>query len=143
MKKSLSIISVIVICLTLFACGKKEGDLGKQTSIDKTNGYTLVQEVIPFKFSKEEDNLKSDELVTTNPNTTYTKIQTKSDALEIAKKAVKADYNKINIYFDRTQGVWKIVFSTDTQNADGTFTNKIAESIYVDEDGYVFADVKA
>lgn len=143
MKKSLSIISVIVICLTLFACGKKEGDLGKQTSIDKTNGYTLVQEVIPFKFSKEEDNLKSDEIVTTIPNTTYTKIQTKSDALEIAKKAVKADYNKINIYFDRTQGVWKIVFSTDTQNADGTFTNKIAESIYVDEDGYVFADVKA
>ena len=143
MKKAISLVSILIICLSLFACAKKEGDLGKQTSIDKTNGYTLVQEVIPFKFSKEEDTLKDEDTVTTAAGATFTKIQTKSDALEIAKKSVKSDYNKINIYFDRTQGIWKIVFSVDTAAADNTFTNKIVESIYVDEDGYVFADVKA
>ena len=50
------------------------------------------------------------------------------------------DFNKIVVYFDRTRGIWKIVFSTDTTKTaeDGSVTriNTVAETIYVDEDGY-------
>lgn len=44
MKKIVAVLLTAVIAITFFACGKKEGDLGKQTTVDKKNGYTLVEE---------------------------------------------------------------------------------------------------
>ena len=44
MKRIVAVLLTAVIAITFFACGKKEGDLGKQTTVDKKNGYTLVED---------------------------------------------------------------------------------------------------
>lgn len=147
MKRIISILLCTAFCLAFFGCTGKD-DLGKQTTIDKSNGYTLVQEVLSFKYSHEEDDLKKNEKAkfdgfkVTADNASGA-IKTKSDALNVAKQEVGVSYNKINIFYDRTRGVWKVIFSTDTEvtSADGTKSteNAIAQTVYVDEDGYTLA----
>ena len=151
MKKLVSILLLAVICLTFFACDGKDGDLGKQTTVNKDNGYTLVQEVKPFKFSEEEDELESIKGIRTegfkvskdNPKGA---IKTKDDVIEIARGEASAEYNQIQVYYDRTTGIWKTVFSVTTEATaeDGTVTRDsvIKETVYVDEDGYTLLAFK-
>lgn len=151
MKKILSVLLLVVICTTFFACGHNDGDLGKQTTVDKENGYTLVGEVKPFKFNDEEDALKEmksarvDGFKVTKENTTGP-IKTKSDVLVIARQEVTENYNTITMYYDRTRGIWKTVFSvmTETTAKDGAISrdNVIKETVYVDEDGYTLLSFK-
>lgn len=147
MKKFIAVILMIAVALSLSSCGKKkEGDLGKQTTIDEKNGYTLVEEVLPFKFNKDEKELKQDPNVkmsgfVTNESNAAGKISTKSQAVEIAKKEVDEKFNKVNIAYDRTQGIWRIKFSLDTVTEEKT-TNTPVMTVYVDEDGYTLATTK-
>ena len=147
MKKFIAVILMIAVALSLSACGKKkEGDLGKQTTIDEKNGYTLVEEVIPFKFNKDEKELKKDSNAkmtgfVTNESNAAGKISVKSQAVEIAKKEVTEKFNKVNIAYDRTQGIWRIKFSLDTVTEEKT-TNTPVMTVYVDEDGYTLATTK-
>lgn len=147
MKKFIAVILMIAVALSLSSCGKKkEGDLGKQTTIDEKNGYTLVEEVLPFKFNKDEKELKQDPSAkmsgfVTNESNAAGKISTKSQAVEIAKKEVNEKFNKVNIAYDRTQGIWKIKFSVDTVTEEKT-TNTPVMTVYVDEDGYTLATTK-
>lgn len=151
MKKIIAFLLVAVIAATFFACNKNDGDLGKQTTVDPENGYTLVQEVKPFKFSDEEDKLNNIKGIRTegfniskeNPKGA---IKTKADVIEIARGEASSDYNQIQVFFDRTTGIWKTVFSvTTTKTADdGTVTRDsvVKETIYVDEDGYTLLAFK-
>lgn len=147
MKKFIAVILMIAVALSLSACGKKkEGDLGKQTTIDEKNGYTLVEEVLPFKFNKDEKELKKDPNAkmsgfVTNESNAAGKISVKSQAVEIAKKEVTEKFNKVNIAYDRTQGIWRIKFSLDTVTEEKT-TNTSVMTVYVDEDGYTLATTK-
>ena len=147
MKKIIAVILMIAVVLSLSACGKKkEGDLGKQTTIDEENGYTLVEEVLPFKFNKDEKELKKDPNAkmsgfVTDESNAAGKISVKSQAVEIAKKEVTEKFNKVNIAYDRTQGIWRIKFSLDTVTEEKT-TNTPVMTVYVDEDGYTLATTK-
>lgn len=147
MKKTIAVLLAVVISMTFFACGKKEGDLGKQTTVDKKNGYTLVEEVLTFKYNDDEEeikknpNAKTDGFVT-NESNAVGKVNTKSAVLDIAKKEVSEKFNKINFAFDRTQGIWRVTFSMDTVSGEKTTSEKVM-TVYVDEDGYTLATIKA
>lgn len=151
MKKVVSLLLLVVISITFFACNKDNGDLGKQTTVNKDNGYTLVQEVKPFKFSAEEDELESIKGIRTEgfkvtQENAKGAIKTKADVIEIAQQEASSDYNQIQVFFDRTTGIWKTVFSvtTTTTAEDGTVTrdNVIKETVYIDEDGYTLLAFK-
>lgn len=151
MKKIISVLLLVVICTTFFACKHTDGDLGKQTTVDKENGYTLIEEVKPFKFNDEEKSLKEmkgvriDGFKVTQENTKGA-IKTKGDVLDIAIQEATENYNTITIYFDRTRGIWKTVFSvmTETTAKDGAISrdNVIKETVYIDEDGYTLLSFK-
>lgn len=147
MKKIIAVLLAVVVSMTFFACGKKEGDLGKQTTVDKKNGYTLVEEVLTFKYNDDEEeikknpNAKTDGFVT-NESNAVGKVNTKSAVLDIAKKEVSDKFNKINFAFDRTQGIWRVTFSMDTVSSEKTTSEKVM-TVYVDEDGYTLATIKA
>lgn len=147
MKKIIAVLLAVVISMTFFACGKKEGDLGKQTTVDKKNGYTLVEEVLTFKYNDDEEeikknpNAKTDGFVT-NESNAVGKVNTKSAVLDVAKKEVSDRFNKINFAFDRTQGIWRVTFSMDTVSGEKTTSEKVM-TVYVDEDGYTLATIKA
>lgn len=147
MKKIIAGLLAVVVSMTFFACGKKEGDLGKQTTVDKKNGYTLVEEVLTFKYNDDEEeikknpNAKTDGFVT-NESNAVGKVNTKSAVLDIAKKEVSDKFNKINFAFDRTQGIWRVTFSMDTVSGEKTTSEKVM-TVYVDEDGYTLATIKA
>ena len=145
MKKLISALLLVAVCFTFFACGHKDGDLGNQTTVNEENGYTLVQEVRPFDFSDEEDSLKSMKTLRVDnfkvtPENTVGNIKTKSDAIAIAIKEAISEYNTIQAFYDRTRGIWKIVFSdvTETEAEDGSIKRDTVtkETVYVDEDGY-------
>ncbi len=148
MKKIIAFLLTAIIAVTLFGCNKNDGDLGKQTTVNKENGYTLVQEVKTFKFSEEEESLKTMDGVRVDGFKVPAKeelepIKTKSDVLEIALQEVTVQYNTVTIYFDRTRGYWKVDF-TDTEeitNKKGEVTDRKStpkETVYIDEDGYTF-----
>lgn len=151
MKKVVSLLLLVVISITFFACNKDDGDLGKQTTVNKDNGYTLVQEVKPFKFSDEEDELENIKGIRTEgfkvtQENAKGAIKTKADVIEIAQQEASSDYNQIQVFFDRTTGIWKTVFSvtTATTAEDGTVTRDsvIKETVYIDEDGYTLLAFK-
>lgn len=146
MKKIIAVLLIAVMAMSIFACGKKEGDLGKQTTVDKENGYTLVEEVLTFKYNDDEEEIKKNpnaktEGFVTNESNAVGKVNTKSAVLDIAKKEVSEKFNKINFAFDRTQGIWKVTFSMDTVTDDKITSTKLM-TVYVDEDGYTLATVK-
>lgn len=151
MKKVVPLLLLVVISITFFACNKDDGDLGKQTTVNKDNGYTLVQEVKPFKFSDEEDELENIKGIRTEgfkvtQENAKGAIKTKADVIEIAQQEASSDYNQIQVFFDRTTGIWKTVFSvtTTTTAEDGTVTRDsvIKETVYIDEDGYTLLAFK-
>lgn len=151
MKKIISACLFAVIMLSLFGCGKNDGDLGKQTTVDKENGYTLVQEVKTFKMNNDEkamkklDGVQKDGFKTGEENQTGG-IGTKDDAIKIAKKEIAVKYNSIRVAFDRTRGIWKVTFSNDEEikNSDGIkhVESDVVQTVYVDENGYTLAIFK-
>lgn len=145
MKKFSAFLIAFAVAFALFGCGKNDGDLGKQTTIDEENGYTLVQEVKMFKMNDDEkiiktlDGVKKDGFRTGADNKAG-EIDVKSDAINIAKTEIDVKYNSIRVSFDRTRGIWKIVFSNDVENVDEngmkSVESDVIETVYVDEDGY-------
>ncbi len=147
MKKLVAILLTALIAVSFFGCLKDDGDLGKQTTVDKENGVTYVQEVKPFKFADEEENLKDMKGLRVDgfkvpAQEGVEPIKTKDDVMKIALQEVTAEYNTATTYFDRTRGFWKVVFSmnTETTAEDGTVSRESTpkESVYIDEDGYTF-----
>lgn len=145
MKKFTAILLAFVLAFSLSACGKEKG-LGKQTSIDKENGYTIVQGVMTFKYKevsktfKDNPNAKTEGFVISEDKA-LGDVATKTDALNVAKQEVKEEYNKVGFSFDRTRGVWQVTFSLDTE-VEEKIESKTVMTVYVDEDGYTLATVK-
>ena len=115
--------------------------------LDKKNGYTLVEEVLTFKYNDDEEEIKKNpnartDGFVTNESNAVGKVNTKSAVLDIAKKEVSDKFNKINFAFDRTQGIWRVTFSMDTVSGEKTISEKVM-TVYVDEDGYTLATIKA
>lgn len=145
MKKFISLFLVAVFAFSIFGCGKKEGDLGEQTTVDEQSGYTLFKEARPFEFKKEEDALEERENLR-KEGFKYTQENAKgatanSDAvLAIALEEVTVKFNAVTTYYDRTRGIWKVVFSDMTETeVDGklTQTHVTKETIYIDRnEGY-------
>lgn len=145
MKKIISCLLLIAVSFTFFACGKQDGDLGKQTTVDAQNGYTITNEVKNFQFKLEEDaleeneNLRKDGFKVPKENAKG-KIMSKTGAFDIALQEVTVEFNTVTAYFDRTRGIWKVVFSdvTETTAEDGSISRESVtkESVYVDEEGY-------
>lgn len=151
MKKLIALSLSAFLALTLFGCGKNNGDLGKQTTVDEQNGYTLVQEVKNFSMNDDEEALKKLEGVKTDgfkigEANKLGDIGTKSEVIEIAKGEADVKYNSILVSFDRTQGVWKVVFSNDKEITDENgmkhVEKDILETVYVDEEGYTLSVYK-
>lgn len=145
MKKIIAALLVAVLAFSLYACGKEDG-LGKQTTIDRENGYTVVQGVLTFKYKevsrafKENPNAKTDGFVVSEDKA-MGDVSTKSAALEVAKQEVTDEYNKVSFAYDRTRGIWQVTFALDTENGE-EIESKTVMTVYVDEDGYTVAIVK-
>lgn len=145
--KTITVIFSAILMLSLASC-KSNGDLGRQTTVDTENGYTLIQEVKSYKLSDDEKlwknikDIQSEKFVTDETNKTGN-IKTKSDALSIAKSENISPYNSIRMYYDRTRGVWKVVFSNDEEITDEkgnkSVSGTVSDTVYVDEDGYTLA----
>ena len=90
---------------------------------------------------KKNPNAKTAGFVT-NESNAVGKVNTKSAVLDIAKKEVGEKFNKVNFAFDRTQGIWRVTFSMDTVTDENTTSEKIM-TVYIDEDGYTLATIKA
>ena len=152
MKKLISILLIAIISVTFFACDKNNGDLGKQTTVNSENGYTLVQEVKPFEFSEDEDELQYIESgmrikgFKVTPENTTGAIKVKADVVEIARQEATEEYNQIQLFYDRTRGIWKVKLQsvTEYEASDGSFHRDTGtvETIYIDEDGYTLFAVK-
>lgn len=152
MKKLVSILLLVIISVSFVACGGNDGDLGKQTTVDKENGYTLIQEVKPFKFSEDEDELQYIESgmriqgFKVTPENSKGAIKTKADVIEIAQQEATEKYNQIQVFYDRTRGIWKVKLQdvTEYEASDGSInrTTGTVETIYIDEDGYTLFSVK-
>lgn len=146
MKKIIAALLVAVLAFSLYACGKEDG-LGKQTTIDTENGYTIVQGVMTFKYKevskdfKNNPNAKTEGFVVSEDKAVG-KFDTKTEALAIAKQEVTDEYNSVSFSFDRTKGIWQVKFSVDTEVGD-KIESKTVMTVYVDEnDGYTVATVK-
>lgn len=145
MKKIIAALLVAVLAFSLYACGKEDG-LGKQTTIDRENGYTMVQGVLTFKYKevskalKEDPNAKTDGFVVSEDKA-MGDVSTKSAALEVAKQEVTDEYNKVSFAYDRTRGIWRVTFAFDTEKGE-EIESKTVMTVYVDEDGYTVATVK-
>lgn len=150
MKKIIALLLCVVVSASIFtACGKKEGDEGKATTLATTPGneseITLYNEVISFEFKKEEDAIeekptfREDGFKVTKENTKYKSKLTKSDVLNIAYEEVTVEYNTVKRYYDKTRGIWKVEFldMTETEtNKEITREFKLKEAVYIDEEGY-------
>lgn len=145
MKKIISCLLLIAVSFTFFACGKQDGDLGKQTTVDEQNGYTITNEVKNFQFKLEEDALEEKETLRkdgfkVSKENAKGKIMSKTGAFDIALQEATVEFNTVTAYFDRTRGIWKVVFSdvTETTAEDGSISRASVtkESVYIDEEGY-------
>ena len=145
MKKIIALALSMFMAAVFFGCGKDDGDLGKQTTVDEQNGYTLVQEVKTFKMNDDEramkklDGVQKEGFKISEANKTGD-VKVKSDALEIAKGEVDVKYNSVRVAFDRTQGIWKVTFSNDKELTDEEgmkhVESDVLETVYIDEEGY-------
>lgn len=132
MKKAVAFLLVLVFAFSFAGCDSD--DLGLQTVKDEEHGIVEFNTVHSFDFSdfKKEhaDSAKTDGFVNTEPKEFHNKV----DAKELAEKELPEGYkyNTIRMFFDRTEGIWMVVFSTE--NEDGTVSAKC--SVCVEDTGY-------
>lgn len=149
MKKVTAVILALLMAVVFLGCGtKSDGDLGKRTTVDKSNGYSIIQEVLPFEYSEDkkafDENTQLDGFKTSEENP-GNPAKTKSAALEIAKQEVTDSFDTVKFSYDRTRGIWKVTFIlAATNNDDGSqkTEERTVKTVYVDEDGYAVAAVK-
>lgn len=145
MKKITAILLMLLIPVMLFGC-RKEGDLGKQTTVDEQNGITVYEGTGMFKMNDDESAMKKLDGVRKDgfkvSEDSAAEIKTRSDAIEIAKKEASVKYNSIHVAFDRTRGIWRVILGNDAEKqVDGKtqIESTPAETVYIDEDGYTIA----
>lgn len=150
MKKIIAILLTLILPIILFGC-KDDGDLGKQTTVDAQNNITVYTGTGVFKMNDDERAMKKLEGVQKDGfkqnmgDEGTSPINTRSDVLEAAKKEATVKYNSIRVAFDRTRGIWRVLFGDDTEKEiDGKkqISTTVLETVYIDEDGYTLAIYK-
>lgn len=134
MKKTAAFIIALVMIFSFCAC-TKEGDLGQQTQID-SQGVKEYSTVNPFDFSDFKKENKDKAVTEGFKNAEKSKCIDKGDAKKLAMNELSDgfEYNEIKINFDRTEGIWRVSFSSSD-------TGK-TEHICVDSDGLTQLIVK-
>ena len=132
MKKAVAFLMVLVFALCFAGCDSD--DLGLQTVKDEEHGIVEFNTVNTFDFSdfekENEGKAKTEGFVNTEPKEFHNKVDAKELAMKELPEGYK--YNTIRIFFDHTEGIWMVVFSTE--NEDGTTSAKC--SVCVEDTGY-------
>ena len=132
MKKLVAFLLVAVIALSFAACGGN--DLGKQTLVDTEHGVVEYNTVNPFDFSDFKKEHKATAKTEGFVNTEDKEFYNKTDAKELAAKELPEgySYNTVKIFYDRTEGIWMVEYSTVEE--DDTVSSKM--SICIEETGH-------
>lgn len=150
MKKFTAFLLALILPVILFGC-KDNGDLGKQTTVDTQNNVTIYAGTGMFKMNDDEramkklDGVQKDGFKLNMGDEGIAPVKTRSDVLDAAKKEATVKYNSIRVAFDRTRGIWRVVFGNDTEKeVDGQkqISTTALETVYIDEDGYTLAIYK-
>ncbi len=115
MKKFLAAVTAILFVFSFTSCRSK-GDLGKQTKTDPSGvvEYNTVGTFDYSDFRKEnKDKAKTDGFKVTKESA----CKDKSAAKKIASEEFGNSfvYNTIKIAFDRTEGIWRVSFSSESK----------------------------
>ncbi len=131
MKKLISLIFVGILLFSLCACGD---DLGKQTIVDDEHGVVEYNTVSFFDYSDFKKEHKDIAKTENFKNTTQKEFHNKTDAKKLAKNELpdSYSYNTLKIFYDRTEGIWMVEFSTVNED-DNSVSKKC--SVCVDEMG--------
>ncbi|MCL1793596.1 MAG: hypothetical protein FWG34_06980 [Oscillospiraceae bacterium] len=95
------------------------------------NGKNKIEfNIEPFSYAEDIDYLERQNEYRVDPskfkNTTETKIKTKEDVIELAKNEIIWEYTLIDVYYDKTESIWAILFS---------FDYSYGQRIYIDDKG--------
>lgn len=118
MKKAVAFLLAAVFAFCFAGCNSD--DLGMQTIKDDEHGVVEFNTVNFFDFSdfKKEhaDTAKTEGFVNTEPK----EFHNKTDARELATKELPEGYkyNTIRIFYDRTEDIWMVEFSTENENGE-------------------------
>lgn len=132
MKKVTAALLLFVFAFSFAGCNKD--DLGAQTMKDEEQGVVEFFTVDPFDFSdfkkEHKQTAKTEGFVNTEPR----EFHSKTDAKALAEKELPEGYkyNTIRIFFDRTEGIWMVQYSYETE--DGTVESRC--SVCVEDTGY-------
>ncbi len=120
MKKAVAFLLAVAFAFCFAGCNSD--DLGMQTIKDDEHGVVEFNTVNFFDFSdfKKEhaDTAKTEGFVNTEPK----EFHNKTDARELATKELSEGYkyNTIRIFYDRTEDIWMVEFSTENENGEVT-----------------------
>ncbi len=138
MKKLLAVLLVGILMLSLCACGD---DLGKQTIVDDEHGVVEFNTVGFFDYSDFKKEHKDTAKTEGFKNTTEQEFHNKNDAKKLAKNELPEgySYNTLKLFYDRTEGVWLVEFSTVNED-DNSVSKKY--SVCVEETGFTILAVE-
>ncbi len=132
MKKLIAFLLVLSFAFCFAGCD--DDDLGLQTVRYEDEGVVEFNTVNDFDFSdfkkEHNDTAKTEGFVNTEAKEFHNKV----DAKELAENELPEGYkyNTIRIFYDRTEGIWMVAFSTE--NEEGEVTAKC--SVCVEDTGY-------
>lgn len=111
MKKTAALLLALILTFSFAACSK-EGDLGDQTKKDES-GVVEYNTVVAFDFRDFEEKNEKGSIKTGFVNVEESACLDKATAKKLAQNELEADftYNTIKIFYDRTQGMWRVRFS--------------------------------
>ncbi len=132
MKKLVAFLLVAVFVFSFAGCGGD--DLGLQTVKDEEQGVVEYNTVNTFDFSEFKEEHKDTAKTQGFANTEPKEFHNKTDAKALASKELPEGYkyNTIKIFFDRTEGIWLVEYSTE--NEAGEVTAKC--SVCIEDSGY-------
>ena len=115
MKKFTAVI-IAVIMLAVFSGCKDKGDLGAQTKTNE-NGVVEYNTVNAFDYSDFKKENKNSAKTEGFVNTKESECKDKSDAEALAVKELDSgfEYNTVKISYDRTEGIWRVSFSSESK----------------------------
>jgi len=67
-------------------------------------------------------------------NTTETKIKSKDDIIELAKNEVLEEYNSVDVWYDKSNSIWRIIFGIYFPNSEYVVFDG-SQHIFIDNNG--------
>ncbi|PKM62528.1 MAG: hypothetical protein CVU97_04820 [Firmicutes bacterium HGW-Firmicutes-21] len=144
MKKTILIFMIILLCIGLFSCSgisaavseesKEESITESQTEsveVSKEASTDEFSHIPSFSYSEDtsayaegEPGVKTEGF----NNVTTSSFSTTDELIELAKNEVTIEYNQTTVYYDKTEEMWLVVFSTEDVLGG-------CQSVYADKNG--------